>query len=133
VLKKKVRLINVSDIVTARQACRQAARELGFGSADQTRLATAVSELVRNVIQYVGMGYCIITDESNHQEYKIRVMVEDHGLGIADLDKALENGYSTSGGLGAGLPAARRLVHEFEIKSKPGNTTITLIMKRKRF
>jgi len=130
--KKTVHLKESNDIVAARQACREMARELGFGSADQTRLATAVSELTRNVIQYAGNGICVITEESNHEGNKIRVVVEDNGPGIADLDKAIEPGFSTSSGLGAGLPGAKRLVHFFELKTKPGHTVITLIMKRKR-
>jgi len=130
--KKAVPLKQSNDIVVARRVCREIARSLGFGSADQTRLATAVSELTRNVIQYAGEGTCIITDESNQQENRIRVVVEDHGPGIDNLDKALEPGFSTNGGLGAGLPGAKRLVQVFQVKSKPGHTKITLLMKRKR-
>jgi len=121
-----------SDIVPARQACREMAHELGFGSADQTRLATAVSELTRNAIQYAGQGVCVITDESNDEAIKIRVVVKDKGPGIPDIEKAMGRGFSTSGGLGAGLPGAKRLVQEFEIKSKPGNTVVAILIKRKR-
>ena len=121
-----------SDIVAARQAGREMARQLGFGSADQTRLATAISELTRNVIRYAGVGVCIITDESNYNEIKIRAVVEDHGPGIPDVEQAMTDGFSTSGGLGAGLPGARRLVHEFEIESQPGYTRVTVVMKRRR-
>jgi len=118
------------DIVTARGAGREMARQLGFGSADQTRLATAISELARNVIQYAGEGVCLVTDESDQNASKIRVVVEDHGPGIPDIEQAMTDGFSTGGGLGAGLPGARRLVHEFEIESQPGHTRVTIGMSR---
>ena len=126
--QKQVELKQPSDIVLARQSCREMARKLGFGKADQTCLATAVSELTRNAIQYAGGGVCVVTDESNNETAVIRVVVEDHGPGIADVDKALEPGFTTSGGLGAGLPGAKRLVHDFELKSRPGHTIVQLKM-----
>jgi len=107
-------------------------RSLGFGSADQTRVATAISELTRNVIQYAGEGVCIITDESNDSMNRIRVVVEDNGPGIADIDKAMMDGFSTGKSLGAGLPGTRRLAHEFEIESKPGHTKVSIVMKRRK-
>ena len=120
------------DVVAARQEGRQMARELGFGVADQTRLATAISELVRNVIKYAGEGDCHIWDESDQSMIKIRVIVEDHGPGISDVEAALEDSFSTSGSLGAGLPGTRRLMQEFNIHSEPGYTKITIAMARKR-
>jgi len=120
------------DIVGARQAGREMARALGFGSADQTRLATAISELARNVIRYAGEGVCFISDESDGRESKVRVVVEDHGPGISDIDAAMTDGFSTGGGLGAGLPGAKRLVHEFHIESRPGLTRIDMLMRRRR-
>ncbi len=130
--RKRVELKQSSDVVAARQACRELARELGFGSADQTRLATAASELARNVIQHAGEGVCVITDESKNMTAMIRVVVEDNGPGIADVDRALESGFTTSGGLGTGLPGAKRLVHEFAINSQPGHTVVQLKMQRKK-
>jgi len=129
---KSVVLQGPGDIVTARQVCREMARELGFGSADCTRLATAVSEVARNAVQYAGGGICEVTDESNEDTAVVRVVVEDHGPGIVDVDKALEQGFSTSGGLGTGLPSAKRLVHEFTVKSQPGHTIVNLRMSRKK-
>ncbi len=129
---KRVKLRQQSDIVAARQACREMARELGFGLADQTRLATALSELARNVLQYAGEGVCVVSDESDHQAAVIRVAVEDHGPGIANVDKALEPGSTTSGGLGMGLPGAKRLVHGFTIKSQPGQTIVQVEMRSKK-
>lgn len=130
--QRQIELKRSNDILAARHACREMARELGFGSADQTRLATAVSELARNVIQYAGEGVCVITDGSNNEAAVLLVVVEDHGPGIADVDKALEPGFTTSGGLGTGLPAARRLAHEFSISSQPGHTVLRLRMLRRK-
>jgi len=121
-----------SDIVAARLAGRDLARQLGFGLADQTRLATAISELTRNVIQYAGTGTCTITDVSDDTVVKVRVVVEDNGPGIPDISKAMEQGFSTSRGLGAGLPGTKRLVHEFDIQSRPGHTRVTIAMARPR-
>ena len=121
-----------SDIVLARQAGRELAREMGFGSADQTRLATAISELARNVIQYAGGGRCLIAEESNQHLTRIRVVVEDAGPGIADLEQAMVQGFSSGGGLGAGLPGARRLVQEFDIESQPGHTRVTIAITKPR-
>lgn len=121
-----------TDIVTARRAARELCEQLGFGKADQTRLATAVSELTRNVIQYAGNGMCIIEDRSTTQERCIWVRVEDQGAGIADLERALTDGYSTSGGLGAGLPGTRRLVDQFHIESAPGRTCVTIALAKPR-
>ena len=119
-----------SDIVLARQAGRELAREMGFGSADQTRLATAISELARNVIQYAGGGRCLIAEESNQHLTRIRVVVEDAGPGIADVEEAMTHGFSSGGGLGAGLPGARRLVQEFDIESQPGHTRVTIAIAK---
>ena len=121
-----------SDIVAARQAGRDLARELGFGSADQTRLATAISELARNVIQYAGTGVCTVTNASDESMIRVRVVVEDNGPGIPDIEKVMEQGFSTSNGLGAGLPGAKRLVQEFNIESEPGHTKITIVTIRRR-
>lgn len=129
---KKVEIKSSTDIVTARQTARDMARELGFGSADQTRLATAISELTRNVLQYAKEGVCVITDASDKSTIKTRVKVEDHGPGIPDIDQAMKEGYSTGGGLGAGLSGTRRLVQEFDIDSSPGHTVVTVVLSRRR-
>ncbi len=120
------------DIVAARRVCREMARCLGFGSADQTRLATAVSEIARNAVQYAGEGVCIVRDESDDEAVVISVVVEDNGPGIDDIDTALQPGFSTGDGLGAGLPGARRLVHRFAVESRPGHTAVTMKMVRKK-
>ncbi|ETW98318.1 MAG: anti-sigma regulatory factor [Candidatus Entotheonella factor] len=130
--EQTIAINNANDIVTARQAGRNMARELGFGTADQTRLATAISELARNVCQHADHGVCVITDVSDAELIKIRVRVEDQGPGIADIDAALTEGFSTSGGLGLGLVGVKRLAHDFHIESKPGHTQVVISMVQRR-
>ncbi|MCU0589733.1 MAG: anti-sigma regulatory factor [Syntrophobacteraceae bacterium] len=120
------------DIISARQAAREIARKLGFKLADQTRLATAISELARNALQYAGGGTCSISDASDEGTMKVRVEVEDQGPGIADVEKAMTYGFTTGNGLGAGLPGSRSLVHEFQLTTSPGNTRVTVAMMRRR-
>jgi len=119
-----------SDVVMARRSGRDMAKSIGFGSADQTRLATAISELTRNVIKYAGDGECTIYDESNDECNRIRVVVEDHGPGIPDIETAMTDGFTTGGTLGAGLPGTRRLVKEFNIESQPGLTRVEIAMEK---
>lgn len=120
------------DIVTARSLGRQVAQRAGLGLADQTRLATAISEVVRNVLTYAGKGHCIITDESDANVLKVGVMVEDQGPGIPDIELALGDGYSTGKSLGAGLPGAKRITTEFQIESRPGCTRVRFAIQRGR-
>ncbi len=128
VAEKVVEIKVEGDVVSARQASRELAREAGFGSADQTRLATAISELARNVIQHAGEGVCQVVCESGAEWTRVRATVEDHGPGIPDIDRAMSEGFSTARSMGVGLPAASRLVHEFDIKSEPGHTVVTVAM-----
>jgi serine/threonine-protein kinase RsbT len=131
--KEKEIPINVeSDVLIARQAGRDMAKQLGFGSADQTRLATAISELGRNVINYAVEGVCRIYDESDQSMIRLKVIVEDHGPGIPDIKKALTDGFTTGRSLGVGLPGTKRLVHEFDIVSRPGHTKVTCGIVRPR-
>lgn len=120
------------DVVRARGKGREIARDLGFGLADQTRVATAISELVRNVVQYAGGGICTYFDDSDQDSIRLRIEVQDDGPGISDLDRAMDDGFSTGGGLGAGLPGTKRLVDEFEIESRPGHTRISIVMAKLR-
>ena len=119
-------------VVAARRTGREMARQLGFSSADQTRLATAISELTRNVIQYAGRCRCRITEESDQSMICIRVVVEDHGPGIPNVDMAMSVRFSTIGGLGAGLPGTRRLMQEFHNESRPGHTKVAIALARRR-
>lgn len=121
-----------SDVLLARKAARELAALLGLGAADQTRLATAVSELTRNVLQYAGVGACRLINESTATTVRIGIEVTDNGPGIPDLELAMRDGYSTSGGLGAGLPGTRRLMDEFQIASQSNGTRILIYMNRTR-
>ncbi len=127
---ERVSVRETADIVTARGRARHMAMEMGFDLAAQVRLATAVSELARNALQYAGGGICEIREarRPGDEAPRVCVVIEDHGPGIADLAKAMADGYSTSGGLGAGLPGTRRLMDEFEIDSRPGLTRVTIAM-----
>ena len=129
---KKIEILTEQDIIAARSAGRDMARDSGFGSADQTRLATAISELSRNIIQYAGKGACSLSDKSNERAITIQVVAEDSGPGIEDIKQAMEFGFSTSNGLGAGLPGTKRLVSKFEIGSEPGHTVVTIKLKKRK-
>jgi serine/threonine-protein kinase RsbT len=126
--KIKEILINESeDIVLARQYAREMAIRLGFGLADQARITAAVSELSRNVYLYARTGRVLIKDLSDDDKKGIEITTEDKGPGIPDIELAMQDGYSTSQGLGRGLPGAKRLMDEFEIKSKVlKGTTVTV-------
>lgn len=127
-----VEVRETKDIVLARRLARELAASLGFGKADQTRLATAVSELARNVVEYAGSGECKIFDVSDSLFSCVKVVVEDHGPGIADIERAMQDGFSTGGSLGAGLPGTRRLIDSFKIESQPGLTRITITLSRRK-
>jgi serine/threonine-protein kinase RsbT len=114
------------DIVSARQRGRQLASELGFTPVALTLIATAISELARNILLYAKHGEIILRTTKHGDNPCIVVIAHDEGPGIADLKQALQVGYSTSGSLGLGLPGVRRLMNEFEIQSEPGRgTTVT--------
>lgn len=129
---ESVSIQSTNDIVLARSVARRIAASIGFGLADQIRLATAVSELTRNVIQYAGSGVCTFADESDPNGMRLRTTVEDNGPGILDIAMAMKDGYSTSNGLGAGLPGTRRLMDDFAIESVPGRTRIAITLGRAR-
>jgi len=120
------------DIVRARSEARRIAASMGFCVADQTRLATSVSELARNVLQHAGKGTCQIADICNETELAIQIVFQDNGPGIPDIVQAMQDGYSTHGGLGAGLPGTSRLMDRFHIESQPGLTRVTIAMIRRR-
>lgn len=119
------------DVVVARQAGRRIAQESGFGLADQCRFATAISELTRNVIQHAGTGRATVRPALNGGKVGIEATLEDDGPGIPDINIAMEDGYTTrTGNLGAGLPGARRLTHEFHLETRPSvdGTKVTIRM-----
>jgi serine/threonine-protein kinase RsbT len=118
-------------IVMARQAGREAARALGFGMADQTRLATAISEISRNALRYGGGGHCEIVSGDQNGMREITITVHDQGPGIPDLRKAMTPGFSTGNSLGMGLPGAERLMDSLKVVSEPGRTEVVMIMRRR--
>ena len=120
------------DIVTARRTVRDASTQLGFAGTDVTRIVTAASELARNIFKYAGEGVMRWRAIQSENRTGIELQFEDRGPGIADLQLALEHGYSTGGGLGQGLPGARRLVDDFDIQSKVGAGTIITVKKWRR-
>lgn len=114
------------DIVAARQLGRNEAKKSGFGTVDQARITTAISELARNIYLYAGKGKIEILRLSENDLYGITIIASDDGPGIRDMRKVMEDGFSTSGGLGAGMPGVKRLMDEFKVDTEPGKgTTIT--------
>jgi serine/threonine-protein kinase RsbT len=118
------------DIISARVEGREMARALGFDAIDQARIATAISELAHNVVLYAEGGQITLRQISAHRGGKgLEIVCQDRGPGISDLSLALQDGYSTSGRLGTGLPGVRRLMDEFEVQSEP-NVGTTVIVKK---
>lgn len=124
-----IKIETESDIVSARQAGRNLSRELGFGTIMQSRMATSISELARNIYLYAGKGTITISPIERDGAIGLQITAIDAGPGIPDIRKALEDGYTTSGALGAGLPGVRRMMDEFDIQSAPGEGTRVDIVK----
>lgn len=117
------------DLVRLRRRVREQAVALGFGQTDQVRLVTAASELARNIVRYAGRGFADISQVTRRDRRGIEVRFEDQGQGIADVEMAMKDGYTTGRSLGKGLPGARRLVDEFDIVSEVGKGTVVTITK----
>ena len=114
------------DIVAARQKGRTLAAALGFSSGDATLIAAAISELARNIVTYAKSGEIQLIELNGSTRQGIQVVARDEGPGIADIQQALRDGFSTSGSLGLGLPGVKRIVDEFEIVSgEASGTTVT--------
>lgn len=122
-IKSSVEIITEWDIVAARQLGRDEAKALGFDTVDQARITTAISELARNIYLYARIGVIEIERFESDTEKKIIVIATDQGPGIEDVRKVMEDGYSTSGGLGAGLPGVNRLMDSMNIQSVIGEGT----------
>ncbi len=122
------------DIVHARQRARELARDLGFGAVDQSRIATAVSELARNVVRYATdrRGEARLRRIESETRTGLEIVVADNGPGIADIEEAMQAGFTSGSGLGMGLPGARRLMDEMEIDSALGRGTVVTIRKWRR-
>lgn len=118
------------DVVTARQHGRAAALQAGFSVSEATLIATAISELARNIVSYAKQGSVTLKPVNGSNGGRgLTIVASDSGPGIADLTQALRDGYSSSGGLGLGLPGVRRLMDEFEIASESGSGTTVTVTK----
>lgn len=118
-----------SDIVTARTTIREVVSDLGFGMTDTTRIVTAVSELTRNIHLYADTGTMSWRTATDRGRGFIEIIFDDDGPGIQDVDESLKEGYSTSEGMGQGLPGTRKLVDEFDIETSPEDGTTVTIRK----
>lgn len=124
VLKREVVPIKTSnDVVIARQKIRQWSLDLRFGLVDQTKLVTAASELARNALDHGKGGTMTVEVLANGSRSGLRMIFEDKGPGILDIDQAIKDGYTTGGGMGLGLGGSKRLVNDFNIESEMGKGT----------
>ena len=130
VLSPETHEINASeDVVLVRQAVRRRAVELGFNLVDQTKIVTASSELARNTLDYGGGGKLIMETVRNGVRNGLRLTFSDEGPGIADINQALKDGFTTGSGMGLGLGGAKRLSHDFQIESELGRGTRVTILR----
>src|SRR5258706_6461520 len=125
----RVAISPAADIVTARQKGRALATQLGFDGSDLTLIATAISEIARNIVAHAKSGEIRLTPLNQNGKYGILIVANDEGPGIPDVNRAMQYGYSTAKGLGVGLPGAKWLMDEFEIESKVGNGTKVTMRK----
>jgi serine/threonine-protein kinase RsbT len=128
----RVSIQSDTDIVTARQRGRMLATQLGFTSGDATIVATAISELARNIVLYAKRGEVTVTPVEGRESWGLTITARDEGEGIMDIRQAMQDGYSTSGRLGVGLPGVKRLMDEFEIVSEAGKGTTVVVKKWRR-
>ena len=125
----QIRIASDKDIVTARQQGRAVAIQTGFSVSEATLIATAISELARNIVSYARKGQITLKIVNGLNRQGVAVVATDDGPGIPDIRQALRDGFSTSGSLGLGLPGVRRLMDEFEITSQPGRGTTVTVKK----
>ncbi|KRD08856.1 anti-sigma regulatory factor [Flavobacterium sp. Root901] len=126
--REEALIVREQDVVPLRNRVKEYGVKIGMSILNQTKLITATSELVRNLLKYGGGGRVVIESVSNGRDNGVRVTFIDNGPGIADLELAMKDGYSTGKSLGLGLPGTKRLVNEFDIQSELGNgTTVTII------
>jgi len=128
----RVRIDGDADLVTARAQARAMAERLGFPRPDPTLIATAISEIARNIVMHAGQGEIVLEPFEDANRYGIVVTAVDQGPGIRDVDAALRDDVSGRGGLGLGLPGARRLMDDFELESDP-DTGTTVTMRKWRY
>ena len=130
--ERRLEVATDKDVVSSRQLGRDLAAEFGFSPEDQTVIAAAISEIARNILMYARRGELVFRVVNDGDRSGIVVVARDEGPGIPDVTRALTDGYSTSGGLGLGLPGARRLMDEFEIVTDVGRGTTVTMSKLKR-
>lgn len=121
-----------ADVISARQMGRRLAEDMGFGRPDQALIATAISELARNIVVYAEYGEIEVSVVRQGHRQGLRIVARDRGPGIADLGSALADGYSTGNSLGLGLPGTRRIVDDFDIRSTPGEGVEVTAIKWRR-
>jgi serine/threonine-protein kinase RsbT len=128
----RVAIATEADILSARQQGRELARTAGFSLGDQTVIAAAISEIARNIVLYAREGEIRFSVEADGDRPALVIVARDRGPGIRDVELALQEGYSTSGGLGLGLPGARRLMDEFDVATEEGKGTTVTMRKWRR-
>ena len=128
----RVEVRSDADVIAARQKGREIADQLGFSATELTMIVTAISELARNIVRYAGHGEVRLKIERNHVSSGLVVVASDDGPGILDVQKALQDGFSTSGGLGLGLPGVKRLMDDFQIESSVDKGTVVTAKKWRR-
>ena len=129
--KDSIKIEKEQDVVLLRNRVKEYAVKIGMGLVNQTKLATAASELVRNMLKYANGGIVLIEIITQGRDNGVRLTFQDKGPGIKDIPTAMKDGFSTGKSLGLGLPGAKRLVNEFDIKSTPGQGTTISIIKWK--
>lgn len=130
--ESRVHIEREADIVLARQAGRQLAAQIGFSATEQTLIATAISEVARNIVVYAQEGDIVLSRSEQGGRIGIVVVAIDHGPGIENKELAMRDGYSTKNSLGLGLPGARRLMDDFSLESEVGKGTTVTMKKWKR-
>jgi serine/threonine-protein kinase RsbT len=125
----RVPIDDESDVVLARKGGRAVAEQVGMSPSLQTMVATAISEIARNIVVYAGRGEVVVQAIADTGRRGIEVVARDQGAGIDDIEQAMQDGFSTAGSLGLGLPGARRLMDEFSLESSPSEGTTVLMRK----
>jgi serine/threonine-protein kinase RsbT len=125
----KIAFENENELLNVRQIVKTAARNIGFGLVDQTRLITAVSELSRNAFEYTGKGVMLLEQVEDKMKTGLRIVFTDNGPGISDIKQAMTDGYSSGCGMGKGLSGSKRLMDEFSINSTVEEGTEVSIIK----
>jgi serine/threonine-protein kinase RsbT len=125
----QVKVAAEADVYVAAHQVKALARQMGFNEADQTRVETVISELARNIVLYAGEGAIRAQVVTQDKRRGLQIEAFDHGPGISDIEQAMKDGYTTSGGLGSGLGGTKRMMDEFHIESTPGQGTKVTVFK----